>query len=177
MESKYLPAHIANYLLWKADNENINNITTMKLIKLVYFSYAWNLAMYNEKLFSEHIEAWRYGPVIPSLYHEFKRFGANAITNYAIDFQPETGEISYPIIFADDERTFKVIDAVWLNYKNKNGLELSKITHEPESPWCHAHAQGENTPMEDTKIIVRAEEAIKKFLDSMSEEDINKFLN
>lgn len=70
----YLPAHIANFFLWNADKEGIKDMTPMKLIKLVYISYAWSLAIYQNKLFNERIEAWRYGPVIPSIYHEFKRW-------------------------------------------------------------------------------------------------------
>ena len=32
-DKKYLPAHIANYFIWKADQDKIEDLTSMKLIK------------------------------------------------------------------------------------------------------------------------------------------------
>lgn len=163
--ANYLPAHIANYFLWKAEKDSIKDMTPMKLIKLVYFSYAWNLAIFDKKLFTERVEAWRYGPVVPSIYHEFKRFGDSPIEQYAIDFELETGEISYPVIRKDDLDTLGLVETIWKIYKNRDGWDLSQITHENNSPWNSAYAQGENTQMDDEKIIERAKEAILKYKD------------
>ena len=164
MNEKYLPSHIANYLLWRANEEIVKDMTPMKLIKLVYFCYGWFLTLYNKHLFPEKIEAWEYGPVIPSIYHEFKRFGDRPITNYAIECVLDTGEISYPIVDKKDDTTFKVLDVVWSIYKDKSGIELSRITHEPNSPWNHAFQQGKNTEMNDALIIERVKEAFKRHL-------------
>lgn len=158
----YLPAHIANYFLWQADQEKIP-LTTMKLVKLVYFGYAWCYAAYGKKLFSEKIEAWRHGPVVPSIYHEFKRFGSDPISRFSVQFDSEINKILFPVISESDEMTIPVLDAVWKVYKNKSGLELSEITHEENSPWKYAYEQGENTVLDDQKIIIRAKEAILKY--------------
>ena len=45
----------------------------------------------------------------------------------------------------------KTLLDVWKNYKNRNGMNLSEITHENNSPWNCAYAQGENTPMDDIR--------------------------
>ena len=164
-EHKYLATHIANYFLWRADEEGIEDMTTVKLIKLVYFSYGWNLAIFDKKLFNERIEAWRYGPVIPSIYHEFKKFGASKIKRYAIDVAIDTGDKTYPVVDEDDENTLLVLNAVWNIYKDKNGSVLSNITHEKSSPWEHAYAQGQSTSLEDDEISKRAKEAILKYKD------------
>ncbi len=160
--TKYLPAHIANFFLWKAEEEGVEDMTPMKLIKLVYFSYAWYLAIFNKKIFDEKIEAWRYGPVIPSIYHEFKRFGNSPIKQFAINFEPETGETSYPIIDQNDTEILQVAQTIWNFYKDKSGDQLSQITHQEHSPWHCSYLQGENNPISDDKIIKRAKEAILK---------------
>ncbi len=165
-ESPYLPAHIANYFLWLAKEDDIKDMTTMKLIKLVYFGYAWYYALFEKKLFSEKIEAWRYGPVIPSIYHEFKRALSKPIDFFSINLSLETGETTYPIIDKKDEDIIQLLNAVWIVYKDKNGRELSEITHENGSPWRYAYDQGENTPMEDKLIKDRALKAIEKHKDS-----------
>jgi hypothetical protein len=163
VNDKYLPSHIANYFLWKARKEDLNDVTPMKLIKLVYIGYAWYYAIYDKKLFAEQIQAWQYGPVIPSIYHEFKRFGSSPISNYAIEFGLDTGETSYPIVMEKDEEILQVLGAVWEIYKNKSGTELSKITHEEDSPWHYAfYGQGVNSPLSDEQIRERAGTAILK---------------
>jgi len=40
----------------------------LRLQKLVYFSQAWSLAWDKHALFEEEIEAWRWGPVSPTLW-------------------------------------------------------------------------------------------------------------
>jgi uncharacterized phage-associated protein len=127
---QYLPAHIANYFLWRAWGENIQ-ITPMKLIRLIYIAYGWNLAINNKKLFQEDIQDGKHGPLIASIYHEFKRFGNQPISkdNYAADFNIETGELlSVPIVPSDDYDTLKVLNAEWEIYKHKNSQELQTIT-------------------------------------------------
>jgi len=44
----------------------------MKLQKLVYYSQAWALVWDEEPLFTERVEAWANGPVVPDLYREHK---------------------------------------------------------------------------------------------------------
>jgi uncharacterized phage-associated protein len=166
---KYSPAHVANYFLWRAWRENIE-ITPMKLIKLVYIAYGWNLVINNdEKLFEEPIFAWEYGPVIKSIYHEFKRFGSKPISkdNYAADFNINTGELlSVPIVPGNDEDTIDILNAEWQNYKNKSGPELSRITHKPGSAWCKAwnNGEGKNAILDDNEIKIRSLEAINSLM-------------
>ena len=109
-KSKYYPSHIANYFLWRAWEEDIN-VTPMKLIKLIYIAYGWNLAINNERLFDEKILAWAYGPVIPSIYHEFKRFANKPVNKdeYSTDYNYVTGQIeSVNIVSPQDEQIQKL---------------------------------------------------------------------
>ncbi len=162
-QTNYSPAHIANFFIWKADEEDIKNITLLKLIKLVYFAYGWYLAVYNKKLFDEKIEAWRYGPVIPSIYHEFKEFGNSPVCRYAVEFVPETGEFDYPIIDKNDSDAIQVLEAVWNVYKNRDGTQLSRLTHDANSPWSYSYVKDTNKEISDSLIKKRAKDAILKY--------------
>ena len=77
----YSAIAIANYFIQKSLDEKTDDLSPMKLQKLVYFAHAWYL-IYQDggKLINEAIEAWSYGPVINSVYHEFKHNGRNSIT-------------------------------------------------------------------------------------------------
>ena len=123
---------VANYFIGKALQEGDNTLTPMKLIKLVYIAHGWHLANYNnEPLIGEAVEAWKYGPVIPSLYHEFKQYRNSPITQQKVIFNEE-GEA---VILTAPAEYHPFLDAVWENYKNYSCLDLSTITHQNETPW------------------------------------------
>src|SRR3977135_2921517 len=73
---------VANFFLDLAKAEG-QPLTPMKLQKLVYYPHGWRLGIVGKALLNEQIEAWEFGPVIPSLYHEFKEFGDQPITRKA----------------------------------------------------------------------------------------------
>ena len=159
----YTPSHVANYFIYRAEEENVNDLTVMKLLKLVYFSYAWSLAVLEKKIFAEPIEAWPYGPVIPSIYHEFKDCGVKNITRYSVKFDLEKQDESYPIIETEKEPEIsKVLGAVWAMYKDCDGWNLSEITHEKNSPWDKT-IQERKKIMQDAEIEKRAWDGIEKF--------------
>lgn len=54
-------------------------MTNMKVQKLLYYSQSLHLALYDEPLFSEEIQAWRYSPVCPEAYKFYSDFEANQL--------------------------------------------------------------------------------------------------
>ena len=128
---KYTASHIANYFLLKAKHDKISDMTPMKLVKLVYIAYAWYYAICKEKLFKEKIEAWKNGPVVPSLHHEFKRFRHESID----EFSRNVDDDLIPLIYSGDNLTGIILLRVWKSYKDKDGETLSNITHGNDSFW------------------------------------------
>ncbi len=140
---------VANYFLDLADRSG-KRLDPMQIQKLVYFAHAWNLAVTGEPLIDDTVEAWRYGPVIPALYHEFKSFGMHPITRKASNLkvvQREKWEYVFdePKINESDtsSTTREVLDMVWNAYGNLTGIQLSNLTHEPGSPWRLAWEQSQ----------------------------------
>lgn len=109
MSNANTPQHVANFFLDKAEEEGIR-ITQLKLMKLIYLAYGWYKAITHKKLFEEPIQAWRHGPVIESIYHEFKHFKKNVIDINSIIFDLETGNTIIPRI--DDFETRRILDDV-----------------------------------------------------------------
>lgn len=70
---------VANYII-EYSNKKGYPINNLKLQKLLYFVNARNIVENGSPLFEESMEKWQYGPVVPSVYHEYKRFGAFAIS-------------------------------------------------------------------------------------------------
>ena len=109
----YLAKAVANEFLKLAQNENAT-LTQMKLQKLVYIAHGFNLALVDSALLEDKIQAWQYGPVIPSLYGEFKSFGNSPITrNATITKIDNDFNINHKVPKIDDKKTKELIVAVW----------------------------------------------------------------
>ena len=75
---------VCNNILTRAFQENIP-VSPMKLQKLMYFVSCEYVKATGKDLLSENFGVWQYGPVLPSLYDEFKSFHDQPITKYATD--------------------------------------------------------------------------------------------
>lgn len=122
-----------NTILYRAFYEDIP-ITPMKLQKLLYFSYREFLKKTDFPLFSEQFEAWPYGPVLPSVYDEFKSFHSSPIKKFAKNADGSVSVISEQ----NAKEACEAIDTVWKRYKSWSGIELSKLTHLEGSAWRKA---------------------------------------
>lgn len=122
------PVAIANFFIKKAMDEGVE-MSLMKLIKLVYIAHGWYLGINGDSLLPESVQAWTYGPVVPSIYHEFKKYGDNKIN--ALEFDIETG--TYPMVQNEELKSF--LNKIWQVYGKMNGLELSSLTHQRGTPW------------------------------------------
>ncbi len=147
----YAPSAVANEFLERAGKAS-RTLTPMQLLKLAYIAHGWNLAVTHSPLFDEPVQAWKYGPVIPSLFHEFKEFGGDPITKLSelVKFPDAFGTgsdsfageivIEKPFLDEGDKDRVELIDWVWSKYGAYSGSQLSKMTHEPGTPWSNAVA-------------------------------------
>ncbi|OOF61088.1 Panacea domain-containing protein [Rodentibacter pneumotropicus] len=122
----YKSLAVANYLLDRAKGKH-DTLTPMQLIKLTYIAHGWMLGKYGAALLLEPVEAWQYGPVIPSIYRAIKDFGSSPV-QFIKGYSPYA-----PIQFNDQER--EIMDTVYDKYAQYDGIVLSNATHQPTSPW------------------------------------------
>jgi uncharacterized phage-associated protein len=123
---------VANYFIHKAALEG-RQIDPLKLQKLIYFANGWHLALYGRPLVQEPIHAWKYGPVVASVYHTFKHYGAGGIE------VPAEGGFMVP---TEDHEAREVLDKVWELYGHYSGIQLSNLSHDPQGPWAHRTRSG-----------------------------------
>ena len=128
----YSALSIANEFLKLGKKENIP-ISPMKIQKLLYLAQGYYLYIHEDSLVDESFEAWKFGPVLPSIYRTCKKFGRTGI-HWPLyladgDFSP------YPPPEPKDGDVSKVIESVWKHYGKYDPMLLSKWTHEDEGPW------------------------------------------
>lgn len=166
-------AAIANYFLDLAEKSG-ETLTQMKVQKLVYFAHGWCLALNEVSLIDEQVEAWKFGPVIRSLYHDLKSFGSDPVTGRIRRIRhDESAQASgkslkdmlkqfhfYTPALSDDANvTRSFLDQVWTVYSPYTGVQLSNMTHDPDTPWSQVMKEYVGTPPKGTDIpssVIRA---------------------
>ena len=114
----------ALYIIDALKIDDIATVTNLSLNKLLYFAQGHYLAQTGELLFEDDVEAWNYGPVVPTVYHWCKAFG------------------SAPIICVDDMRIEEpdkfetaVLNDVIREYGKYSASYLVALSHADGSPW------------------------------------------
>lgn len=131
-------------------------LTPLQVIKLVYIAHGYSLAIHNKPLVDESIEAWRYGPVVPSVYYRARKYRADEITR-----------LLYLGTWANDmdgaKKIFEehippqdriVLDRVLEVYGEFSGSQLINMTHGADSPWkqyYRPHVASQKIPNEAIK--------------------------
>lgn len=152
---------VANYFVRRGLQDH-NPVDPMKLQKLIYFAHGWHLAVYDEPLIDEMIEAWRYGPVTPSIYHGVKSHGSSPI-DFPIFQERATGRIPPSVV---DEGPIGLLDRVWGVYGGISSVRLSDMSHDPNGPWSSTWRDGAYS--EAIKGVDIPNEAIKEYFLSIA---------
>jgi uncharacterized phage-associated protein len=140
---------VAKYFLSLCDEEVGDTISNLKLQKLVYYAQGFHLALTGKPLFDDEIEAWAHGPVVPSLYHEYKDHKACAIKS-PDDFDPSC--------IPSDVRA--LLDEVYTVYGQFSAWKLRNLTHE-EKPWIDAY----------DKTVIIPKKAMKEYFSNLIEHE------
>lgn len=115
---------IANVLLRCAENsEGGDLMSNMKLQKMLYYQQGFHLAMFGTPLFDDEIEAWMYGPVVPSVYETYKEYGRKGIPS------DKAKEFSF-----SEKKEAALFEEVYKVYGKFSAIGLMNMTHN-EYPW------------------------------------------
>lgn len=118
------PVSVAAWFINHVDRDSGDSMTPLKLQKLLYYAQAWHLLAFDKPLFDEDMQAWAHGPVVPSVYHEFKGYGFNSIPEHkAIEEIDATSEA--------------ILSQVADIYGEFSAKRLEAMTH-LEAPWRDA---------------------------------------
>lgn len=129
----YTAATVANNILQRAFRDNVP-VTPMKLQKILFFAASEYSKKTHKPLLTERFEPWQYGPVVRSVYSEFKSFAGNPIRSFAKDAQGQ----AFVIEEKYDPNLADALNAVWERTKNRDAVDLSRITHLENSAWYNA---------------------------------------
>ncbi len=121
---------VAEFFLCMVDPDVGEIISNLKLQKLVYYAQGFHLAMHNKVLFNEDILAWEHGPVVESLYFDYRHYAGNAIPQ-PIDFDES--------VFTTSQN--ELLREVYEVYGQFSAWKLRNMTHS-ERPWLETNRNG-----------------------------------
>lgn len=127
---------IANYILDKASEYKIGDLSLMKLLKLIYMAHGWSFYFCEKPLVSEQPEAWPYGPVYPKVYWFYSENGGRGALPIESDEKIKNKETLAPYCADLTEKQEGTIAAVLKLYGPMTAFKLSNITHLDGSPWA-----------------------------------------
>ena len=125
----YDARQIANWFIRRAHRDK-RVLSVSSILKLTYISHGQYLAQHGMPLFTNEIQAWKYGPVIVDVYNSFRRQGM---------------EVSVPLRnLPDIEKPSDIglLEEVWDQYSHRSAAELSRLTHISGGPWDLARKIG-----------------------------------
>lgn len=128
---------IAKYILTQL------SCTHLKLEKLVYMCYADYLCEFGTKLFDDKIYAYRLGPVISSVYENYKKSGYGKLSPEDDKHRYDEFDKKMPIrsrILSSEDGLKKLIsvDKTLVKYRELTADELVRLTHREDTPWTYA---------------------------------------
>ena len=147
----YSAIDISKILISKSNpQEGGELLSNMKLQKLLYYCQGLYYAKFEKPLFAESIIAWQYGPVVPSVYHNFKEFGSKGIPLDVVDNE---------IVLEKKEE--EMLSEVFTYFNQFSAIKLMNMTHS-EEPWCSTNMSNEIT-------LDKLSKHFKKFLTTENE--------
>lgn len=150
----YKPQQTVKTMLALASQAGIP-LTNLSIQKLLYLAHGLSLAKDGKALVDEPFQAWKYGPVMESLYHDLKVFGSSPVQGNSWYVK------SWPEIPADDIASRNVIQSVLDQCGRMSAGQLIELTHDKQGPW-HAVFNSQE------KGIAIEDEAIKAYFETIT---------
>ena len=127
----YKAMDLANYIVDKCIKDNVP-ITNLQLQRILYFVQK-DFLKRGSRAFSDNIEAWEFGPVVPNVYFCFCGFGAMPILFISRDTVPN---------LSTDKN---IIDNIVENKRSLTPWEIAKETSKITGAWFKVYDNGKGS--------------------------------
>jgi len=107
------------------------SFSNLQMQKILYLAHMFYMGRHQgEPLVDEHFEAWDYGPVLPSLYHDVKFFGSAPVKDVFFSTQLIQG------------REANIIQEAARAFENTRAGQLVAATHKEGGAWATHYMPG-----------------------------------
>lgn len=115
-----------------SDDNEVIDLTNLKLQKLLYYFQGYTLAYFEKPLFKNNIINWKHGPVVEDVYYEFQKCGRDPVYLSEGDLL-SGGKFDYSEI-KNNKIMKRFLTDVFEYYAKYSASNLRNKTHN-EDPW------------------------------------------
>lgn len=116
--------------LAEASGWSLTNLEIQKLLYMAQMNYMGEHA--GAPLFHEDFQAWKLGPVVPSIYKRARDYGSGSVRN-----------LFHNVSFVDAKKKKAVLD-VYQDLKSASAWDLVAITHWQGGAWAKNFVPGKS---------------------------------
>lgn len=170
MDAMVIADYIVSNSIAQQYNHKVNNL---ELQKYLYFLNAQFLVERGEPLFNDEIEKWKFGPVIPTVYHEYKNFGAGSITS--VSEHENLQIVNGQVVVSKHPSNFEIIPEDIKDMINETVRKLSEIERFELVEITHEHTEwkkDESRIMNGERHLKYSNEGIKEYFSNNREAQI-----
>lgn len=149
-ENKNKLIAVAKYIIAKT-----KDVTNLSVQKMLYLCQIVSVSVNNKLMFSDLCEAWKYGPVYPTIYYKLSKYARDYIDVNEFD---TFNEIE---LDAEDKR---IVDAVIASFGVLSGSALISVSHKTE-PWKRARVGVHD--LENSNAVI-TNKSIKEYAKSIA---------
>lgn len=133
------------------------DVTNLFLQKILYYVKAISELFVGKTIIPETCEAWKYGPVFPSVYDKYKEFGKHEIET-KVSFEYASKLLT--------EEEIRIVNYVLYSFGIYNAWFLKDLTH-AEEPWIAARG---GLDEDDSSHNVMKDELISVYFDKINKQ-------
>ena len=136
----YAAKEVADYVVSKCINDGCP-VSNLQLQKILYFLQVGSFHAGRGTAFGDEMEAWQFGPVVPSVYYRYGRYGAMPIT-----------EAYSTVNISEEDRA--IFDPIIEEKRSMPPWELVVDSHREGGPWERNYggrSKRNPIPVEDIK--------------------------
>lgn len=140
---------IADYLIIKSKG----TLTPAQILFLTYISHGYTLTIHKIPLISDDVQAWKQGPVIPTLFHSLRQFRDKPVDRllYTGTSIVDSHNVRKNKNFICKELSLEIpiLDKVLETHGMLSTKELWKIVYKMNAPWDQCYVDNNRVIIPD----------------------------
>lgn len=141
MNSMVNALELSNYIL----KNSVKGLSNLELQKILYFTELAYIKKFNKHLIIDDFEAWEFGPIVRSVYYEYRHYGALSID------KPENENLSSQLT----KEELEIIDDTITECNSNSYWELVERSKKRNGAWFHNFKDGKKEII--SKDLIRKE--------------------
>lgn len=137
----YKAIDVAKYIINKCSLDDCP-VSNLQLQKILFFLQKEYLKVRDEKFFDDAIQAWQFGPVVPSVYYKYCGFGSMDIF------------LKYDDLIVDSS-CFEKMDEIIIQKRKLDPWILVDETHKLGGAWEQVYKNGLGNHMEIPPELIK----------------------